>query len=163
MESTGVFWKPVYNVLEGLFDVLVVNAQHMKAVPGRKTDIKDAEWIADLLQHGMLKASFIPSAEQRELCDLTRYRTTLIQERSRHINRLQKVLEDANIKLAVVTDVMGKSGRSIVHALVEGQEDPERLADLAQGASCRNENSSCRLCVVISRSIIASCSGNCSA
>jgi transposase len=102
---------------------------------GRKTDIKDAEWIADLLQHGLLKPSFIPNAEQCELRDLTRYRTTLIQERSRHMNRIQKVLEDANIKLAsVVTDVMGKTGRSILHALVEGQEDSQHLASLAQGS-----------------------------
>jgi len=135
MESTGVFWKPVYNMLEGLFEVIVVNAQHMKAVPGHKTDVKDAEWIADLLQHGLLKPSFIPSAEQRELRDLTRYRTTLIQERSRHINRIHKILEDANLKLtSVVTDVMGKTGRLILHALVDGQEDPQCLAHLAQGS-----------------------------
>ena len=105
------------------------------SVPGRKTDIKDAEWIADLLQHGLLKARFIPNPEQRQLRDLTRCRTTLIQERSRHVNRLQKVLEDANLKLAsVITDVMGKTGRTILHALVEGQDDPQRLADLAQGS-----------------------------
>lgn len=134
MESSGVYWRPVYNLLEGHFEVIVVNAQHMKAVPGRKTDVKDAEWIADLLQHGLLKASFIPSAQQREVRELTRFRTTLIQERARHINRVQKVLEDANIKLSsVVTDIMGKSGRMILHALLEGQEDPEQLADLAQG------------------------------
>jgi transposase len=108
-----VFWKPVYNLLEGLFEVLIVNAQHMKAVPGRKTDKNDAEWIADLLQHGLLKPSFIPKAEQRELRDLTRHRTRLIQEQNRHINRLQKVLEDANIKLSsVVTDVMGVTAPS---------------------------------------------------
>jgi transposase len=134
MESTGVYWKPVYNLLEGLFDVVVVNAQHMKAVPGHKTDVKDAEWIADLMQHGLLKASFIPSPQQRELRDLTRYRTTLIQERTRLVNRLHKVLEDANLKLAcVISDVMGQTGRSILQALVDGQDDPEQLALLAQG------------------------------
>jgi len=107
----------------------------MKAVPWRKTDIKDAEWIADLLMHGLLKASFIVSAEQRELGNLTCYHTTLIQGRSCHMNRLQKVLEDANIKLAaVVTDVMGKTGRSILQALVEWQEYPERLVDLTRGS-----------------------------
>lgn len=135
MESSGVYWKPVYNLLEGLFEVLIVNAQHMKAVPGRKTDKSDAEWIADLLQHGLLKPSFIPDVEQRELRDLTRHRTTLIQEQNRHINRLHKVLEDANLKLSsVVTDVMGATGRAILQALVAGQEDPEQLARLARGS-----------------------------
>ena len=97
MESSGVYWKPVYNLLEGHFEVLVVNAQHIKAVPGRKTDVRDAEWIADLLQHGLLRASFVPTAPQRELRDLTRSRTTLVQDRVRTVNRLQKALEDANI------------------------------------------------------------------
>jgi len=115
--------------------VLIVNAQHMKAVPGRKTDKNDAEWIADLLQHGLLKPSFIPKVEQRELRDLTRYRTTLIQEQNRHVNRLHKVLEDANLKLSsVVTDVMGVTGRAILQALVAGQEDAEELAKLARGS-----------------------------
>src|SRR6266700_3929 len=108
MESTGSYWKPVYNLLEGSFELLVVNAQHMKAVPGRKTDVKDAEWIADLLQHGLLKASFIPSGPQRELRDLTRYRVRLTEEKAREVNRVQKTLEDTNIKLGdVVSDVMG--------------------------------------------------------
>ena len=106
MESTGVFWKPIYNVLEGSFELLVVNAQHIKAVPGRKTDIRDAEWIADLLQHGLLRASFVPSVEQRVLRDLTRYRSSLVQERARTILRLQKVLEDANIKLSCVASTL---------------------------------------------------------
>src|SRR6185436_19323301 len=97
MESTGVYWKPVYNLLEGLFELLVVNAQHIKAVPGRKTDVKDAEWIADLLRHGLLRGSYIPSREQRQLRDLTRYRTHLVEERARVTNRLQMVLEDANV------------------------------------------------------------------
>lgn len=132
MESSGVDWKPIYNLLEGAFEVLVVNAQHRKAVPGHKTDIKDAEWIADLLQHGLLKASFIPPQEQRDLRDLTRYRTTLLQERSRLANRLQKVLEDANLKLAsVISDVLGQTGRLILRALARGENDEEKLADLA--------------------------------
>jgi transposase len=134
MESTGVFWKPVYNVLEGQCALLVVNAAHMRAVPGRKTDLKDAEWIADLLQHGLLRASFIPDRPQRELRDLTRTRTTLVDERSAAVNRLQKVLEDANIKLAgVATDVAGVSGRAILAALLVGETDPVALAELAKG------------------------------
>jgi transposase len=134
MESTGVYWKPIFHLLEGDFEIVLVNAQHMKAVPGRKTDVKDAEWIADLLQHGLLKASFIPSNEQQAVRDLTRTRMRFIQERTRLINRIQKVLEDANLKLAsVVSDVMGVTGQAILRALVAGQEDPECLARLAQG------------------------------
>ncbi len=134
LESTGVYWKPIYNLLEGLFELLVVNAQHLKTVPGRKTDVRDAEWIADLLRHGLLKGSFIPPAPQRELRDLTRHRTSLVQERARLVNRLQKVLEDANLKLAaVVTDIMGVSARAMLEAILEGQTDPAVLADLAQG------------------------------
>lgn len=134
MEATGVYWKPVYNLLEGSFELLVVNAQHMKAVPGRKTDTKDAEWIADLLQHGLLKASFIPSAPQRELRELTRYRVRLTEERSREVNRLQKTLEDTNLKLGdVVSDIMGKASRMILQAIVQGETDPARLASLAVG------------------------------
>jgi len=134
MESTGVYWKPIYNLLEGLFELLVVNAQHIKAVPGRKTDVRDAEWIADLLRHGLLKGSFIPPTAQRELRDLTRHRTTLVQERARIVNRLQKVLEDANLKLAAVaTDVLGVSARAMLEALVDGETDPATLADLARG------------------------------
>lgn len=134
MESTGVYWKPVYNALEGHVHLAVVNAQHIKAVPGRKTDIRDAEWIADLLAHGLLRASFIPPQAQRELRDLTRTRTTLVEERTAVMNRIQKVLEDANIKLAgVVTDIGGVSGRAILAALLDGTTDPAALADLAQG------------------------------
>jgi transposase len=134
MEATGVYWKPVYNILEGQMELLVVNAQHIKAVPGRKTDVKDAEWIAQLLQHGLLRASFIPPQSQRDLRDLTRYRTTLVRERARIVNRLQKVLEDANLKLAgVATDVMGVSGRAMLEALLAGQTDTEQLAELAKG------------------------------
>ncbi len=134
MESTGVFWKPIFNVLESQCTVLVVNAQHIKAVPGRKTDIKDAEWIAELLRHGLLRGSCIPTAPQRELRDLTRHRSTLVQDRARIVNRLQKVLEDANIKLAAVaSDSMGLSARAMLEALVAGETDPAVLADLAQG------------------------------
>jgi transposase len=134
MESTGVYWKPVYNLLEGGFEILVVNAEHIKTLRGRKTDVQDAEWLADLLRHGLLKGSFIPSALQRELRDLTRYRTKLGDARKSEINRLQKVLEDANIKLAsVVSDVMGVTGRAILAELVGGQTDPALMAELARG------------------------------
>ena len=134
MESTGELWKPVYQILEATFTVLVVNAQHIKTVPGRKTDVKDAEWIADLLRHGLLKASFIPPLPQRDLRDLTRQRTNLVQDRARVVNQLQKVLEWANIKLtSVVSDIMGVSARAMLAALVGGAEDQEVLAELAQG------------------------------
>jgi transposase len=134
MESTGVSWRPVYNLLEGLFTLLVVNAQHIKAVPGRKTDVKDAEWVAELLRHGLLRGSFIPSKPQRQLRELTRHRTTLVQDRARVINRPQAVLEDANIKLAaVVTDIRGVSARAMLEALIAGQRDVDALADLARG------------------------------
>ncbi len=134
MESTGEYWKPIFNILEGTFEVLLVNAQHVKAVPGRKTDVNDAEWLADLLQHGLLRASFIPPAEQRDLRDLTRHRSNFVRERTNLINRLQKTLEGANIKLAsVASNVMGVSGRAILAALLEGQSDPATMAELAQG------------------------------
>ncbi|MEW6756538.1 MAG: IS110 family transposase [Candidatus Latescibacterota bacterium] len=134
MESTGDYWKPIFNVLEGSVEVLLVNAQHVKRVPGRKTDVRDAEWLADLLQHGLLKASFIPPAPQRDLRDLTRYRTTLVQERTRVVNRIQKLLEGANIKLSsVASDTLGVSGRAMLEALVEGQTDATALAQLAKG------------------------------
>ena len=134
MASTGVYWKPIYNILEGHLEVVVVNAQHLKGVPGRKTDVLDAEWLAECFQLGLLKASFIPPAPVRELRDLTRYRTSLIRERARTANRLQKVLEDANIKLAgVVTDIQGVSAWAMLQAIVSGTTDPEALADLAKG------------------------------
>jgi len=140
MEGTGVYWKPVYNLLEGNVELLVVNAQHIKAVPGRKTDTKDAEWIADLLQHGLLKASFIPSAPQRELRDLTRYRTRLVEERTREVNRVQKTLEDTNLKVGdVVSDVMGKASRMILGAIADGETDPVRLASFAVGRVRANQ------------------------
>ena len=134
MESTGVYWKPVWNLLEGQFELLLVNAQHIKAVPGRKTDVQDSEWIADLLRHGLLRASFVPDREQRELRELTRYRASLVRERSREVNRLQKTLEGANIKLAAVaTDILGKSGHDILTDLAAGQTDAAALADRARG------------------------------
>jgi len=134
MESTGEFWKPVYNILEGHFELLVVNAKHMKNVPGRKTDVKDAQWIAELLQVGLLKASFVPPAGQRQMRDLTRHRSTFIRERATLCNRVQKVLETANIKLAcVATDVFGVSGRAMLDALVAGEADPSVLAELSKG------------------------------
>ncbi len=132
MESTGVYWKPVFHLLEGRLEVLLVNAQHIKQVPGRKTDAADCAWIAQLLRHGLLKASFIPPARQRELRDLTRQRAQLTGEQTAVANRIQKVLEDANIKLAsVASDVLGVSGRAMLEAIVAGEEDPGRLADLA--------------------------------
>ena len=134
MEATGVYWKPVLNVLEQdpALEVLVVNAEHIKAVPGRKTDVKDAEWIASLLRHGLLRASFIPDREQRELRELVRFRTASLRDRARTVNRLQKTLEGANLKLAaVITDITGKSGERILMALLRGEEDPEALAELA--------------------------------
>jgi transposase len=134
MESTGVYWKPVWNILEGQFEVLLVNAQHIKAVPGRKTDQKDSEWIADLLQHGLLKGSFVPPQATRELRDLTRYRVSLVQECNRIANRIQKVLEDANIKLAsVATDALGASGRAMLGAILAGEQDAEQLAEMSKG------------------------------
>src|SRR2546422_1441254 len=133
MESTGVYWKPVWNLLEGQFEVLLVNAQHIKAVPGRKTDQKDSEWIADLLQHGLLRGSFVPPQPIRELRDLTRYRVSLVQEINRIANRIQKVLEDANIKLAsVATDALGASGRAILEAMLAGEQDAARLAEMSK-------------------------------
>ncbi len=134
MESTGVYWKPIWNLLEQRFHLLLVNARHIKAVPGRKTDVHDSEWIADLLQHGLLQGSFVPDRAQRELRELTRYRTTLVRERTAQANRLQKTLEGANIKLAAVaTDILGTSGRQMLAALAEGSLEPAAIADLAKG------------------------------
>ena len=134
MESTGSFWKPLFNLLElENIQTLVVNAKHMKNVPGRKTDVKDAEWIAGLLRHGLLQGSYIPDRDQRELRELIRYRRSLIDERAREVNRIQKVLEGANIKLSsVASDVLGKSGRAMLEAMIAGEEDPEILSELAQ-------------------------------
>lgn len=136
MESTGVYWKPVYNLLESEgINTIVVNAQHIKGVPGRKTDVKDSEWIADLVRHGLVKASFIPDRDQRELREIIRYRQTLIEERSRELLRIQAVLEGANIKLAsVITDISGATGTSILKAIIRGETDCVKLSSLAQGS-----------------------------
>lgn len=132
MESTGVYWKPIWNILEGSFDVTLVNAQHLKKVPGRKTDVKDCEWIAQLLQYGLLAKSFVPTRQIRELRDLTRHRSKLVDQRTSVANRIHKTLEDANIKLgAVASDILGVSGRKMLHAMAGGEQDPERLADMA--------------------------------
>jgi transposase len=134
MESTGVYWKPVYYVLEEEFTCLLVNAAHVSKVPGRKTDVRDCEWLAQLLEHGLLRGSFVPPVAIRELRDLTRYRAVLVQDRTREANRLHKVLTDAGIQLAsVASNVLGKSGRAMLAALVEGTTDPGVLANLAQG------------------------------
>jgi transposase len=133
MESPGEYWKPLYNILEGDFTVFLVNAAHVKQVPGRKTDKADARWLAKLMRYGLLRASFIPPREQRDLRDLTRDRTQLVQERRREVYRVQGVLERANIKLAAVaTDIMGVSARAILAALVEGRADPATMAELAK-------------------------------
>lgn len=133
-ESTGEYWKPVYNVLEEQFDVWVVNAKHIKHVPGRKTDVKDAEWLAEVMLHGMVKKSFVPDKPQRAVRDLTRYRAKMVEERTRIVNRVQKVLEGANIKLSsVASDVMGVSGRAMLAAICEGQATPKTMAELAKG------------------------------
>jgi transposase len=133
MESTGVYWKPIYAILEGAFEIVVANAQHVKKVPGRKTDVKDAEWIADLLCHGLLRPSFVPPSPIRELRDLTRYRRKLVESRTAERNRLLKLLETANIKLAsVATDVFGISGLLMLHALVEGKATAQEMAELAK-------------------------------
>src|SRR3954454_9207473 len=134
LESTGVLWKPVWNILDGRFTLLLVNPRHVKQVPGRKSDVSDAEWIAQLLQCGLLQGSFVPKRELRELRDLTRYRAQLASEQTRVANRIHKVLEDANIKLgAVASDILGKSGRAMLRALIRGEQDPEKLAELALG------------------------------
>jgi len=132
MESTGIYWKPVWHVLEESFELVLANAKHVKNVPGRKTDVNDATWLAELLAHGLVRGSFVPERPVQELRDLTRARTQLVRERVRHVQRLQKVLEDANIKLAsVVSNIVGRSGRAMLDALVAGETDPGALAQLA--------------------------------
>ncbi len=134
MEATGVYWKPVWHLLEEHFELVLANAQHIKNVPGRKTDVNDAAWIADLLAHGLISASFVPPKPIQELRDLTRTRKQLVREVSQHSLRIQMTLEDANIKLgSVLSDILGHSGRAILNALIAGETDPERLADLARG------------------------------
>lgn len=134
MEATGVYWKPVWHVLEGQFELTLANAQHVRNVPGRKTDVNDAQWLADLLAVGLIRGSFVPPTPIQELRDLTRTRKQLVREIGRHTQRLQKILEDANLKLAeTLSDILGQSGRAILHALIAGETDPERLARLARG------------------------------
>src|SRR5205823_7037267 len=134
LESTGVLWKPVWNILEGRFTLLLVNPHHVKQVPGRKSDVNDAEWLAQLLQCGLLRGSFVPPRELRELRDLTRFRAQLASEQTRLANRTHKVLEDANIKLgSVASDILGKSGRAMLRALIRGERDPGTLAEMAKG------------------------------
>lgn len=136
MEATGVYWKPVWHVLEGEFELVLANAQHIRNVPGRKTDVADAAWIADLLAHGLIRSSFVPPAPIQELRDLTRTRKQLVREISQHTLRIQKALEDANLKVAsVLSNILGKSGRAMLDAIVAGEADPERLAELAQGTA----------------------------
>jgi transposase len=145
MESTGVYWKPIWNLLEGRVKMLLVNAQHIKAVPGRKTDLKDCEWIAELLQHGLLRGSFVPPPPIQELRDLNRNRAILVQQRATVSNRIEKVLEDANIKLAsVASHVLGQSGRAMLQAMADGEVDPEKLAGMAR-AKLRNKIPELRL------------------
>ena len=161
MESSGVYWKPVWNILEGQFTVVLANAQHIKNVPGRKTDQKDAEWIAQLLQYGLLRPSYVPCEIIRDLRDLTRMRASLSQEASRISSRIQKVLEDANVKLAsVATNVLGKSGRAMLEDIIAGEDDPEHLASLALG-HLRVKIPAVKTCSRRKRSvpIIAFCSG----
>jgi transposase len=134
IESTGVYWRPVFNILEGTLEVILVNARHVKGLPGRKTDVKDCEWLADLLRHGLLKASFIPPAHIRELRELVRYRQSVVKEQAAVANRIQKLIESANIKLGqVASDVLGASGRAMLQALVQGESDAQQLAELARG------------------------------
>lgn len=134
MESTGVYWKPVWNLLESRLDVMLVNSRDTKQAPGRKTDVRDGRWIAQLLACGLLKRSFVPPLPQRELRDLTRTRTSLLQDKARVANRLQKILEDANIKLgSVASDVLGASGRDMIRALIQGSNLPQQMAELARG------------------------------
>ena len=136
MEATGVYWKPVWHVLEGNFELVLANAQSIRIVPGRKTDVNDAMWIADLFAHGLVRASFVPPPATQELRDLTRTRKQLVREVAQHTLRIQKTLETANVKLdSVLTDILGKSGRAILDALIAGEEDPERLANHAQGVA----------------------------
>jgi transposase len=140
IESTGIYWKPVFNILEGSIEVILVNARHVKAVPGRKTDVKDCEWLADLLRHGLLRASFIAPAHIRELRELTRYRQTLIRERTALANRIQKLAESGNIKLGqVASDALGVSGKLMLQALARGETDVEKISNLARRSMKRKK------------------------
>src|SRR6266496_5257031 len=140
MESTGVYWKPVWHVLEGRFELVLANASQVRNMPGRKSDVSDATWIGELLAHGLIRPSFVPPAPVQEMRDLTRTRKQLVREISRHTLRIQKTLEDANVKLTeVISDILGQSGRAILTALVAGEADPERLVDLTRGLKASRE------------------------
>ena len=159
MEATGVYWKPVWHVLsDGDFTLMLANAAHVKNVPGRKTDVNDATWLADLLAHGLIRGSFVPDEQTQEMRSLLRTRKQLVRERSRHVQRLQKTLEDANVKLeGVISDVMGLSGRKMIEALIAGDSDPERLARLAHRRIKAPPRCCARRCVAVSPAITASC------
>jgi transposase len=158
MESTGVYWKPVWHVLEGEFELVLANAAHIRNVPGRKSDVNDATWIADLLAHGLIRASFVPPEPIQELRDLTRTRKQLVREVVQHQQRIQKVLEDANVKLdSVISNVLGASGRRMLRAMIAGEQNPDKLAALADGRWRLLERLSPRRCTVASPGIIASC------
>ena len=161
MESTGVYWKPVWHMLEGEFELVLANASHIRNVPGRKTDVNDAMWIADLLAHGLIRGSFVPPVAIQELRDLTRTRKQLVREVARHTQRIQKTLEDANIKIAgVISDILGASGRAFLDALIAGETDPEKLADLAHSRLRARSARSSRRFAVGCASITASCSNS---
>ena len=158
MEATGVYWKPVWHLLEEHFEMVLANAQHIRNVPGRKTDVNDATWIADLLAHGLIRSSFVPPAAIQELRDLTRTRKQLVREISQHSSRIQKILEDANLKLgSVLSDVLGKSGRAILTALIAGETSPENSPTLPRAPLARNAANWSRLCTGAS----AITTGNC--
>ncbi len=160
MEATGVYWKPVWHVLEGHFELVLANAAHVKNVPGRKTDVNDATWLADLLAHGLIRASFVPPVAVQELRALTRTRKQFVRERAAHVQRIEKVLEDANLKLGVVlSDIMGKSGRAVLQAIIDGHDDPEVSALAASACASRPAAPRCaKRCAATSAAIIASCS-----
>jgi len=156
MEETGVYWKPVWHVLEGEFELVLANAAHIKNVPRRKSDVNDASWIADLLAHGLIRSSFVPPAPIQELRDLTRTRKQLVREVVRHKQRIQKVLEDANIKLGVVSDVLGASGRRMLRGMIAGEQNPDKLAALADERLAHRARHWLRHCTVASPVTIAS-------
>lgn len=156
MESTGVYWKPVWQALEGHFELILANPFQIKTVPGRKTDARDSQWITELLAHGLIRPSFVPPRETRDLRDLTRYRVKLVEERNRVHNRIHKILEDACIKLdTVVSDILGATGRGIIQAIVNGQEHPDWLADKAKAGYAANVRNCVLLCGDGSRITIA--------
>src|SRR5262252_5265492 len=158
MESTGIYWRPVYGVLEGLFELIVGNARHIRNVPGRKTDVKDAEWIANLVRHGLIAKSFVPPKPLRDLRDLLRYRRKLVENQAAERNRLLRLLETANIKLAsVASDVFGVSGRAMLKAMIEGNASVEEMAGLAKGQLRRKHDDWCSSSRARSRNTIAFC------